>query len=356
MGLMSGSSLDGLDIALLHFPTNFYESKSWQLIKSETISYSEDWIKKLKLSSKADQYSIIDQNFGSYLGELISPFLKSFHRQPELIAVHGHTMYHAPSEGISVQLGAAQSIANYTGIPAMDDFRTQDIILGGQGAPIAPTVEHWLYPDHKVFLNIGGIVNISVHGSNGISAFDIGPGNQLLNALSMEIGKPYDENGAIAMQGTVIESLLNEGKKNQFYHQAFPKSLSNQWVQEEVIPIFKNSNHTLSDRMATAIAMIAWTLENALNQLNLSEKNILITGGGAYNNALIKNMQSAIHSKKNHLVIPDDDTINYKEASLMALMGYLNITGSNNIFGHSTGSKINHCAGNLCVPKSLLLL
>ena len=353
---MSGSSLDGLDLAMLYFPSDFYQTKNWRLVKADTISYSENWTSKLKSGAGQKDFNEIHSNFGVYIGDLVKQFLSTDINQPELIVVHGHTLYHQPSKGVSVQLGAAQAVANVTQIPTMDDFRTQDILLGGQGAPLAPTVEHWLYSDHQVFLNIGGIQNLSVHKSDDIIAFDIGAGNQLLNALSQEIGKAYDENGEIAKQGKVIESLLELGKKNQFYSKEFPKSLSNQWVQDEVIPVFKNDKYSLPDRMATAVALVSWSLVFALEQVGLKNKNILVSGGGAYNKELINTMEKSLQSSGNTLVIPDENTINYKEASLMALMGYLNITGTNNIFGQSTGSKINHCAGNLCIPNSLPLV
>jgi len=356
LGLMSGSSLDGLDIALIHFPDDFYQSKSWELIDGKTLPYSNHWINKLKAASDNADHDQIHKDFGIYLGQLVADYLKTSSTTPELIAVHGHTLYHQPEEGISIQLGAAQSIADVTDIPCMDDFRTQDTLLGGQGAPLAPTVEHWLFADHSVFLNIGGILNLSHHTPEKITAFDIGPGNQLLNALAKEVDQDYDNNGQLAQQGTVVQPLLKKAQSNNFYQQLYPKSLSNQWVQDEVIPLFKTSKYSLEDRMATAVSLIAWTLQLSLQQIGLTQSKILLSGGGVYNNALLDCMKDILKSSNHSLLIPSDEIINYKEAALMSLMGFLNITGSNNVFGDSTGSKINHCAGNLCVPNSFLLV
>jgi len=356
LGLMSGSSLDGLDIALIFFSDDFYESNEWRLVQSATIPYSPEWVERLKSAVYNKEVDEIHNNFGTYLGTLVNEFLLNTKIHPELIALHGHTLYHRPEDHISLQLGAAQALADRTNFPAMDNFRIQDILLGGQGAPLAPTVEHWLFSKHKIFLNIGGIVNISSHLSGNIVGFDIGPGNQLLNTLSQEVGMAYDEGGQLGKKGIVIKAVLNQAKENEFYRKAYPKSLSNQWVQQEVIPIFQNREYPIEDRMATAIELIGWSLEIALDQMNITHQKIIVTGGGAFNTTLIDHLQRFSLNSNNQLIVASEEIVNYKEAILMGLMGFLNITGSNNIFGISTGSKINHCAGNLCVPNSFPLV
>lgn len=351
LGAMSGSSLDGLDLAIVKFSADFFTSNKWSFVKVTTIPYSDDWIRKLSNSINDPKLNELDEEFGNYLGLLIHSFLEDFAEKIDLIAVHGHTVFHEPDQAGSLQLGSSQTIANVTGIPTMGDFRNQDISLGGQGAPLAPTVEHWLFPEYKAFLNIGGIVNISYHTDSTVLGFDIGAGNQLLNYLANEKGFEYDEDGRIAALGKCHEPILEKCRENNFYQKPVPKSLSNQWVREDIIPNFKNDEIPLTDRMATAVDLIAWQLQQACLQISLNNQKILITGGGAFNKNLIKKLEQAVKTFDIQIELPSIELINFKEALLMSMMGFLNIAGKNNVLCSTTGSRLDHCAGNLFLPE-----
>lgn len=357
IGVMSGSSLDGLDLALVEFknlsPSEALRPSSlvWKFLKTETISYADEWVQRLKKSTSLSNEALLDLDlsFGNYLGNLIQGFLETLSVKPTCIGVHGHTVYHEPSLGYSMQIGAASAIAKITGIPAMDNFRNQDIGLGGQGAPLAPTAEHWLFPESKLFLNLGGIGNISFHNGDKIQAFDLGIANQLLNSLANEAQLEYDNEGQLASRGTILPALFSRAKLNIFYKKPFPKSLSNQWCRDEVLPLFKTSDK-LEDRLATAVALINWQIELAVGQLHIHNQKLVITGGGAMNNFLIGELEKLLTSFSIQVEIPSVSIISYKEAALMALMAFLNIRGMNNCLAAATGSRLNHCSGVLALP------
>ena len=354
---MSGSSLDGLDLALIRFETSLFSApgaKFCKFIATATIPYNMEWVKRLNGLTENIDLAALHDSFGDYLGSLVNKFLSGTSEKPDLIAVHGHTVFHQPEKGKSFQLGAAQSISRETGIPCMDDFRNQDILLGGQGAPLAPTVEHWLFPAHKAFLNIGGICNLSFHKKNEIIAFDIGVGNQLLNFLANKKGLEFDKDGMLAARGKIIEPLFADCRQIHFYQQSPPKSLGNQWILSEIFPKFNEDAQPLEDRMATAVALINWQLVHACHQIGLNNQSLVITGGGALNSFLIQELKNVAAELNLKIILPDKQTIEYKEAALMALMAFLNISGRNNVFCSATGSKINHCAGNLYLPQSLV--
>lgn len=352
LGLMSGSSLDGLDLLLVHFP----ETKmplpgqlAFEVKAQATLPYSEDWMMRLQKSTQLSLSELHNTHlaFGSYLAGLCKQFLNSHQPEPDLITLHGHTVYHAPELGFTLQLGDAQTMARELGLPVACDFRDMDIQLGGQGAPLAPTVEHWLFNQHSLFLNLGGIANLSYHQSVKIVGFDIGAANQLLNALANTIQLPFDKDGQLASTGKVQEALLTKAKQNAFFQKSPPKSLSNQWVQQEINSIFLNYAAPIEDKIATACVFIAWQLQHALQQIGSPPDDIMITGGGAFNRFLLEKMQDTI---PNELYIPDALIIEQKESLLMALLGYLRLENIPNVISAVTGSNKDHCGGNIYQP------
>lgn len=343
---MSGSSLDGLDMLHVHFPEQDHPgpgSIKFEILSGKTLSYSADWRKKLANSSILNQQELFElhREFGVYLGSLLRAHAP---QDIDYLALHGHTVYHEPSQGFTFQLGDPHSLSKESGIKVISDFRTADIQLGGQGAPLAPTVEHWIFNAHRLFLNLGGIANISYHKGPDVIGFDIGAANQLLNALAEDMGMAYDRGGKLAQAGTLIPDLLSQAQQNNFYQAAAPKSLSNQWVQQEVIPIFKRHKGNTADKLATACALITWQTKVALNQLADPKEDLFITGGGAFNSYLMELFEKEIMNK---IIIPEDEIVEQKEALLMALMGYLKLQGIENVMSSVTGAVRDVCAGEI---------
>lgn len=355
IGAMSGSSLDGLDLLVVNFAAQAAPQPgqlNYKVLESATLPYSEAWCKRLSLSAHLPQDALyaLHQEYGHYLGELVRSFLHSKELEADFLAMHGHTVYHEPAQGFTFQLGDNQRLAQSSQLSVISDFRQQDINSGGQGAPLAPIVEQWFLPDNQLFLNLGGIANLSYHTNNQVIGFDIGVANQLLNALAQLEHKAYDDKGALASKGEILPDLLKTAKTNAFFSQMPPKSLSNQWVQEQINPLFLQAAGTVADRLATANALIAWQLKHALEQIGAPTGGIFVTGGGAYNLDLIKRMEALL---PNEIILPSPFWIEQKEALLMALMGYLKINDIPNVIGAVTGSKLDQCCGNIYLPNQL---
>ncbi len=158
-------------------------------------------------------------------------FCRIVNIKPELIASHGHTIFHEPEKGYTLQIGDGQTIADLTGITTINDFRSKDIELGGQGAPLVPIGDALLFNEYDFCLNIGGIANISFDKNGKRLAFDICAANQLLNLLSMQLGAPFDRNGAFAQLGKLNVPLFKKLNNDPYFLTEPPKSLSNQYVQ-----------------------------------------------------------------------------------------------------------------------------
>jgi anhydro-N-acetylmuramic acid kinase len=235
IGAMSGSSLDGLDIAFTEFQENAGKW-NYEIIKADCYAYSPEWIIKLKhaISLNARDYLLLHVEYGQYLGELVNRFIQdnALGYQVQLIGSHGHTSFHVPSGKMTAQLGDGASLAAETGINVVSDLRAMDLALGGQGAPIVPIGEKLLLGDYEYFLNLGGIANISASLNQGAAgtktiAFDVCPANRVLNLLANELGKEYDDAGSLAQSGKLNEKLLYQLNELEYYQWPFPKSLAN---------------------------------------------------------------------------------------------------------------------------------
>ena len=282
LGLMSGSSLDGVDLAFCHFVENG-QSWQYQIDFAETIPYPDEWKQFLKKSLHAGGAGLLemDVKFGNYLGDLISKFIDHHQLKPGLIAVHGHTLFHQPARGFSFQSGSGQAIAIKTGIETISDFRDKDILLGGQGAPLVPVGDELLFGEFDFCLNIGGIANISFVENGNRVALDVCPANQLLNHLSLQKGRPYDKGVEMARNGQFNVDLFNLLNAHGFYLLDFPKSLNNETVQTEFIPLVDNFEASVEDKIHTVVKHIAFQIAQ-IAKGHVSKK-ILATGGGAHN-------------------------------------------------------------------------
>ena len=346
IGLMSGSSLDGVDIAYVNFS---HDNRKWffQILETGNIPYTSSWKEKLSSAFDKDaaQLKELDIEYGQYLGNITKKFIEKYELAPKLIASHGHTIFHRPEENYTLQIGNGNEIAKITGITTINDFRSEDVAKGGQGAPLVPIGDKYLFADFPICLNIGGIANVSYDIEKHRIAYDICMANQLLNYLANKLGYEYDNNGNFARQGHVDEILLSQLNENSYYTQEAPKSLGREFFEKNQRDIIDNSGLDIKDVMATATEHIAYQIASATSHLEKSK--ILITGGGAKNNYLIERIRTL---SKHKIVIPDTMTIDYKEALIFAFLGVLKMEGKVNVLSSVTGASSDSSSGNICLP------
>lgn len=346
IGLMSGSSLDGVDIAYVNFS---HDNKKWffQIVEAGNVPYSEYWKEQLSSAFNKDKKELetLDKEYGRYLGTITKKFIKKYEMEPKLIASHGHTIFHRPEEGFTLQIGDGQEIANATGIMTINDFRTEDVEKGGQGAPLVPIGDRHLFAEYPICLNIGGIANVSYEMDNKRIAYDICMANQLLNYLVGKLGYDYDNNGDFARQGSVNNELLNVLNENPYYYQEAPKSLGREFFENVQHKIIDDSNLSVNDLLATATEHIALQIVKATN--NLVPSKMLITGGGAKNQYLIERINDL---SKHEIIIPETIIIDYKEALIFAFLAALKMEGKINVLSSVTGASSDSSSGKIWKP------
>lgn len=353
IGLMSGSSLDGLDIAYVHFEES---AGKWSFEIRETACIPYLPVLKEKLSGatglSAKEYLLLHTEFGHYLGTTVNDFIeeKGLAYQVQLIASHGHTSFHIPEKRMTAQLGDGAAIAAVTGIHTITDFRSSDIALGGQGAPVVPIGEKILFGEYDLFLNIGGIANISIRFPEPIG-FDVCPANRILNLLVADTEKGYDEDGRLASKGTVDVQLLNELNQVDYYQQPFPKSLSNDFGLTVVFPMIEKAKLPKEDALRTYVEHMVIQISKAAKQLIINgvkegvSLTLLVTGGGAHNRFLMERLKSVLSVNGIELLLPEKELVDYKEALIIALMGVLRWREEENVLSSVTGSLRNNING-----------
>jgi len=347
LGVMSGSSLDGLDFALCQF-------KGLEDVEYEILSVGHSKLPPIlsaelkhaaKLNGKA--LCLLDVQFGKFIGLRSKQYLRRKGISVDLIAVHGHTVFHEPADGFSLQLGHGAHIAQQSGIPACTDFRTTDISKGGQGAPLAFMADQFLFPGYAAYLNLGGIVNMTVLNNTRIISYDICGGNQVLNMLAGIRKLKYDDKGAIAREGKPIESLLLKALDLPFHKMYPPKSLSNDWVQNELLPIFSSAKNKLEHRLATMVEYIAHCVAVEIKRhVKTGSGKIFTTGGGAHNTYLIERINEKLGDRL-EIFCPAKTIIDGKEAMLMAFLGYLRMHRQINTFAKATGASGDGIGGTI---------
>ncbi|MBX9448498.1 MAG: anhydro-N-acetylmuramic acid kinase [Taibaiella sp.] len=346
LGLMSGSSLDGLDIALVEL-SEIGGQWTFELKTAECVPYQEDWINKLKNAPKLAVPDFLELHtaYGRYLGSQVNEFIQKHQLQHKIhfISSHGHTAYHQPAVFTSFQLGDGASIAAVTGLTVISDLRNKDVALGGQGAPIVPVAEQLLWKEYPLCLNIGGIANLTVNTHPPL-AYDICPANQVLNHFAALAGKSYDENGSLAAAGTVNPAVLAQLEQLDYYRQPAPKSLDNTYSQNAVDLL---DHLSPTDALATATAHIAHQVSTQIRKYAVPESKLLITGGGALNEYLVSLIQDelpqVIIEKADHAVIE------FKEAIAMALIGALRWREEENVLASVTGASKSSVGGAIWV-------
>lgn len=357
IGLMSGSSLDGLDVASCEFTCQRGEGSlevtDWKILAAETLPYSDEWIEKLKKAPEMSgiELSELDAALGRHFGVQTLIFMGKHHLEPDFIASHGHTVFHYPNKLFTLQIGSGAALAAMTGYPVVDDFRVQDIALSGQGAPLAPIVDSYLFGKYDICLNIGGIANLSVKKGSEYIAFDVGGANQVLNDIVSVLGWPYDDGGKFAEAGQLQPELLKKVNELPFFRESYPKSLGNDWVREKMLPIFREFDSPVEDKLHTMCVQLANQIAidlKAVLQSDLEKErfSLLVTGGGALNGFLVSCISEAC-SKIGEVVVvvPEREIIEYKEAALMALMGVLRIENIPSGITSVTGAREDTIAG-----------
>ena len=359
IGLMSGSSLDGLDIVYTELDDS---GGKWQYeIKTAAcIAYTSEWQTKLQNagSLNAYEYLLLHTAYGRWIGDQVNEFIAAnhLHHKVQLIASHGHTVFHAPQLHMTAQLGDGATIAAVTGINTVSDLRAMDVALGGQGAPIVPMGEKLLLKDYTYCLNIGGIANISCKNSNDYIAFDVCPANRVLNLLSNTEGKPFDDGGAIAKSGSVNTALLTQLNNLDYYKQNYPKSLANDFGTDVVFPLIESFQLSATDALRTYTEHITQQLVYAVNNLRQTStaeqtSKLLVTGGGAFNTFLVERITDALKPFNIEVVIPNSDLINYKEALIMALLGVLRWREEDTLMRSVTGALRNSIGGAVWIGQ-----
>lgn len=358
-GVMSGSSLDGLDLAVCRFVLKEGRLESWAPLAGKTLPLPHAWRERLRQLSDAGPQEVAAAHaaYGRWVGQRLRHWLDREGLRPSGAGFHGHTLFHDPdgSPGYSVQIGDGAYAAAASGIPVITDFRNADIAAGGQGAPMAPLADTLLFPGYDAWLNIGGIANITVAGTKGrISARDVCGANQLLNALAALKGRSMDRDGRLAAKGRVLDELLHQA--NTQTSPSGIRSLSNQEVREGVVRLFLSWPGAVEDRMATATRWVAARIAEALPEAGIrKEAVVMVTGGGAFNRHLLLQLQDRLSSRRWSLLLPSADTIRYKEAWLMALAGLYRCLHIPNFVQGVTGSRKAVCGGALFLPPSSYL-
>ena len=342
IGLMSGTSLDGLDIAYCTFNKK-QDRWTFDFHLGDTVSYSSEWKERLKeaMNLSGIDLSMLHVELAQLHGEWVSNFIsKNSITEVDAICSHGHTIFHAPQQSLTLQVGSPAHIAAATGLPVVADFRTKDVALGGQGAPLVPIGDALLFSEYAACLNLGGIANISFQEAGQRIAGDLSICNILLNAIAAMQGKEYDEGGMIARNGTVIESLLAKWNAIPFYNKELPKSLGREFFEtyykEDLLP----NEHSVEDLMRTSVEHIAVQLAGFLESKSIAQ--ILVTGGGAFNDFLIERMRDLSNAE---IHIPSHEIIQFKEAIIFGFLGALRLSGEVNTLRSVTGASNDSVGG-----------
>jgi anhydro-N-acetylmuramic acid kinase len=342
IGVMSGTSLDGIDLAHVNF--SIVDGKwSFDIYETETVSYDNDWLNKLKtaIDFSEDKLKELNKDYTVLLSNIIKTYINK-HQLQKLDAVcsHGHTILHQPQNGFTLQIGNLPEIANHCNQTVVCDFRVQDLFLGGQGAPLVPIGDRILFSEYDFCLNLGGFSNVSFEQNDTRIAFDISPVNTVLNFYANQLGLDYDDKGQLAGSGKLNSELLNELNALEYYKKQFPKSLGFEFVKETVLPLIEEYNIPIEDKLITFTEHISFQIAVALPN---KKGKLLATGGGAYNDFLIERLKFCLPELE--IIIPDKKTIEFKEALIFALLGVLKLRNEFNVLSSVTGAKKDHSSG-----------
>jgi anhydro-N-acetylmuramic acid kinase len=346
---MSGTSLDGIDLAACQFFTDEAGRWSYKVLAADTYKYPTEWEQRLRnaMSLSGLELSLLDRGLGKFLGEQVRGFVTKHSINADWVASHGHTVFHQPEKGLSLQIGHGYSLMAAAGLPVISDFRSLDVALGGQGAPLVPIGDALLYSQYKYCLNLGGIANISFENGGKRIAYDICPANGVLNWLAQKEGKAYDADGAMAASGKVIPELLQELNSLPFYALPAPKSLGFEWVEANILPLLNRfQRYSTADLSQTFCQHMAVQIRQAIDKnMVTTAGKILVTGGGAHHIEFINILRKELDKLSVEVVIPDRQTIEFKEAIVFAFLGHLRLTRQTNSLKTVTGASRNSIGG-----------
>ena len=352
IGLMSGSSLDGVDLAYAELKQKGH-GWTYEIPYTACIEYTKEWADRLSTARylNAYDYVLLHYNYGELLGKMVNNFINknNLHHKVQLIGSHGHTIFHSPENNMTSQIGNGAAVAAQTGINVVSDLRDMDIALGGQGAPIVPMGEQLFWPEVNFFLNIGGIANLSIRNNDKIVAFDICPANKVLNMLAMQEGMAFDNDGYLSSKGFINKDLLQILNAFPYYKTKPPKSLANEFGTDIIFPLIKSFSISTADALCTYCEHIAEQVALALDQNMKSIKTdmgrLMVTGGGAFNAFLLNRLRDKCNQLNVEIYLPEQPIIQYKEALIMALLGVLRWREQITVLAHVTGSRRNSIGG-----------
>lgn len=343
IGVMSGTSLDGIDLAHITFTHN----KKWEFTihNAETVKYSDQWLRKLKtlVSLPISELKALDGDYTTYLSKIIKQFIAKHHiTSLDAVCSHGHTALHQPEKGLTYQIGNLSKMASIINQKVVCDFRVEDVELRGQGAPLVPIGDRLLFSEYDFCLNLGGFANISSEIDNERIAYDICPVNIVLNHYVSQLGLDYDDKGMMASSGTIHEGLLNDLNSLEFYQKKHPKSLGLEWVKSEILSLVDSYNLQVNDILRTFVEHISIQITNEINKKD--SVSVLITGGGVYNDFLIKSIKE---KTINEIVIPNQSIVEFKEALIFGFLGVLKLRDEVNCLSSVTGAIKDHSSGKI---------
>ena len=346
LGVMSGTSLDGIDLAFV----TFTKDHKWEfsISSADTVSYSQEWKQRLAegIDLDSEELQILDEDYTAFLAEVISAFINKHNLENlDAICSHGHTIKHEPENGLTLQIGNLPELAELTGHTVVCDFRVQDVALGGQGAPLVPVGDELLFSEYKYCLNLGGFANISTTNNDSRIAYDICAVNTVLNYYAEKLGMDYDKDGDIARQGRINPELLEKLEALPFYKTPPPKSLGIEYVKKEILPLINKMETDVPSILRTFTQHVALQISHEIG--NDASAEVLVTGGGCLNTFLIQQIKKMTLT---NLVIPSLEIINYKEALIFAFLGVLKLRDEINVYSSVTGAETDHSSGEIYLP------
>jgi anhydro-N-acetylmuramic acid kinase len=347
LGVMSGTSLDGIDVAHIHFSKEGQWNFSIQA--AQTFPYTSEWKDVLSSLHLASEKELDIQNirYTALLGQTILGFIQS-HEISNLDAVcsHGHTILHEPSRGVTLQIGNLKDLATHLNQVVVCDFRSQDVAMGGQGAPLVPIGDTLLFSEYDACLNLGGFANASYSQNEKVIAYDLCAVNTVLNFLAEKRGLPYDNKGQLAQSGTLVSEFYSDLEALNFYKKASPKSLGIEWVHATIYPLLdKYKQHSLENLIHT----YTFHVIEEIGRNFTAGQSVLVTGGGAKNTYLIQLLQDQCNA---FFHIPEERVVDFKEALVFGFLGILRLRHEVNCLASVTGASKNHSSGIIFYPRN----
>ncbi len=345
LGIMTGSSKDGMDLSLCGF--SGLDNLHWEVIQHWSIPYNNQVLELVELNPSDSLTSVLTKQVGftKWIANAVNKLETKV--KIDAIALHGHTVTHLPDQGFTFQMGSGASLYALTGIPVIADFRQQDIALGGEGTPMAPLADLVLFRDYDLFLNLGGIANVSCRKNDEITGYDIAPCNQVFDFFAKQLGSSYDKDGSWAAEGVLDQDLYNMLGGDPYFSQSAPKSLDNSYIKESFIPKMVNTKITPKDALHTFAHFLAKRIAHELSDAKTIKTKVLATGGGIRNTFFKNLLDNQLAKLQMELVLPSDDIVEFKESILMALLAYYRLNNHENLLAKVTGASRDSIGGAL---------